>query len=269
MKSISTRRRILKLACAATAALSLFGTAAHADMLDDIRAAKKIRVAIAMGTPLFAFVDAQLKPTGSDVETARMIAKDLGVELELVEITTAARVPTIQARKADILVSSLGVTPERKKAVDFSVPYATLNIIVAGPENVAISDYKDLVGKRIAVSRATVNDQMVTQNSKGADIARFEDDATLITAVVSGQVDIVSTQNAVLYAMNEKRVGKPPLVTKFVQQELNLGIALPQGETRLKDWLDTWIKANMASGKLNAMFKGFHNRDLPADLVQR
>ena len=267
--NMKSRRHILKLALIAATALSLFTSTAHADMLDDIKAAKKLRVAVAMGTPLFAFVDAQMKPTGSDVETARMIAKEMGVELELVEITTAARVPTIQTRKADILISSLGVTPERKKAVDFSVPYATLNIIVAGPENVAIADYKDLIGKRIAVSRATVNDQMVTQNSKGADIARFEDDATLITAVVSGQVDIVSTQNAVLAAMNEKRVGKPPLVTKFVQQELNLGIALPQGETRMKEWLDTWVKTNMASGKLNTMFKSFHNRDLPGDLVQR
>ena len=176
--------------------------------------------------------------------------------------------PTIQTRKADILVANLGITAERKKAVDFSVPYATLNIIVAGPDNVEIKDYKDLTGKRIAVTRATVNDQMVTQNSKGAEIVRFEDDATLITAVVSGQVDIVSTQTAVLAAMNEKRSGAK-LATKFVQQELNLGIALPQGETELKSWLDGWIKKKVADGELNTVFKKFHNRDLPADLTQR
>jgi polar amino acid transport system substrate-binding protein len=264
-----TLKTLAKLGMAATAAWLAFAPAASADQLDDIMKAKKIRVAVAMGVPLFAYMDAQVKPTGSDVETARMIAKDMGVELELVEITNAARVPTVQTRKADILVANLGITPERKKAVDFTVPYATLNIIVAGPEGVAIKDYADLTGKRIGVTRATVNDQMVTQNAKGAEIARFEDDATLITAVVSGQVDIVSTQTAVLAAMNEKRGGKNPLSTKFVQQELNLGIALPQGETRLKEWLDNWIKTNFTNGQLNATFKKYHNRDLPADLTQR
>jgi polar amino acid transport system substrate-binding protein len=262
-------KTLAKIGMAAAAAWLAFAPAASADQLDDIMKAKKIRVAVAMGVPLFAFVDAQVKPTGSDVETARMIAQDMGVELELVEITNAARVPTIQTRKADILVANLGITPERKKAVDFTVPYATLNIIVAGPASAAIKEYGDLTGKRIGVTRATVNDQMVTQNAKGAEIVRFEDDATLITAVVSGQVDIVSTQTAVLAAMNDKRGGKNPLETKFVQQELNLGIALPQGETRLKEWLDNWIKTNFTNGKLNATFKKFHNRDLPADLVQR
>lgn len=262
-------KTLARLSVAAAAAWLSFAPVAQADQLDDIMKAKKIRVAVAMGVPLFAFVDAQVKPTGSDVETARMIAKDMGVELELVEITNAARVPTVQTRKADILVANLGITPERKKAVDFTVPYATLNIIVAAPESMAIKDYADLAGKRIGVTRATVNDQMVTQNAKGAEIVRFEDDATLITAVVSGQVDIVSTQTAVLAAMNEKRGGKNPLMTKIVQQELNLGIALPQGETRLKEWLDNWIKTNVANGQLNATFKKYHHRDLPADLVQR
>lgn len=105
------------------------------------------------------------------------------------------------------------------------MPCATLNIIVAGPDSVAIKDYSDLTGKRIAVTRATVNDKVVTQNAKAAEIVRFEDDATLITAVVSGEVDIVSTQTAVLAAMNGRRSGAK-LATKFVQQELNLGIAL-------------------------------------------
>jgi polar amino acid transport system substrate-binding protein len=68
--------------------------------------------------------------------------------------------------------------------------------------------------------------------------------------------------------MNEKRSGAK-LATKFVQQELNLGIALPQGETELKSWLDGWIKKKVADGELNTVFKKFHNRDLPADLTQR
>jgi len=255
-------------AVAAAALMTLSVAPAMADSLADIKAAGKVRIAVAMGVPLFAFVDSNLKPTGSDVETARMIADALGVELELVEITNAARVPTIQARKADILVADLAITAERQKVIDFTVPYATLDIIVAAQPSVAISGYADLAGKRIGVTRATVNDTLVSKEAPGAEPVRFEDDATLITALASKQVDIVSTQTAVLAAINEKRADDP-LEVKFVQQSLDLGIAVPQGEPQLRDWLNGWIKDNFANGKLPAMFKSFHNRDLPADLTSR
>jgi polar amino acid transport system substrate-binding protein len=259
-------RTILGLAAAALMAFAV--VPAKADSLADIKAAGKVRIAVAMGVPLFAFVDKDLKPTGSDVETARMIAKSLGVDLELVEITNAARVPTIQARKADILVADLAITPERQKVIDFSIPYATLDIIVGAPPSEKIADYPDLAGKRIGVTRATVNDLLISQQAKEAIPVRFEDDATLITAVASKQVDIVSTQNAVLAAINEKRPDSP-LDVKFVQQSLDLGIAIPKEEPQLRDWLNAWIRENFANGSLNAMFKSFHNRDLPADLTER
>jgi len=260
-------RGLLKLAAAAAVLWVAAAPVAQAESLDDIQSAKKVRIAVAMGVPLFAFVDDKLQPTGSDVETAKMIAKALGAELELVQITNAARVPTIQTGKADLLVADLAITEERKKAVDFTIPYATLNIEVAAPAGVAVKDYADLAGKRIGVTRATVNDTLVTKNAKDAEIVRFEDDATLITAAVSGQVDIVSTQSAVVAEMNKARSDK--LETKFVQQELNLGIALPKGEPKLKAWLDDWIKTHFADGSLNATFKTFHARDLPADLITR
>jgi polar amino acid transport system substrate-binding protein len=258
---------MLKVAAAAAALWVAAAPLAQAESLDDIQSTKKVRIAVAMGVPLFAFVDDKLQPTGSDVETAKMIAKDLGAELELVQITNAARVPTIQTHKADLLVADLAITDERKKAVDFTIPYATLNIVVAAPAGVAVKDYADLAGKRIGVTRATVNDMLVSQNAKDAEIVRFEDDATLITAAVSGQVDIVSTQNAVVDEMNKARSDK--LEIKFVQKELNLGIALPKGEPKLKAWLNDWIRKHFADGSLNATFKKFQNRDLPADLVDR
>ena len=83
--------------CIALALVAGVAQAAMADQLDDIKKAGKIRVAIAMGTPLFSFADANLQPTGSDVDTATQLAKDLGVKLEIVSVTNAARVPTLQA----------------------------------------------------------------------------------------------------------------------------------------------------------------------------
>lgn len=168
-----------------------------------------------------------MNPSGSDAETARVLAKAMGPSWNW-RRSTMPRVPTIQTRKADILIGSLAITPERKRAIDFTIPYATLDIIVAGITTIAVKTYADLAGKRIGVTRATVNNVMVSQNARGAEIIRFEDDATLITAAVSGQLGLVSTQTAVLDSMKQKRASSR-LEVKFVQRELNLGTAIPKG----------------------------------------
>jgi len=116
------------------AAFIALAAPAHADALSDIKAAGKIRIAIDIGVPLFSYIDVNLQPAGSDVENRQDDRKDLGVQLELVQRSpNAARVPTIQTHKADILVGNLAITAERKKVVDFTVPYATLESLSPGP----------------------------------------------------------------------------------------------------------------------------------------
>lgn len=56
-------------------------------------------------------LDDSMKPTGSDVETAKLLAKDWGLELEFVQTTGAPRIPNLQTNKADIVISTLGGMP--------------------------------------------------------------------------------------------------------------------------------------------------------------
>lgn len=253
----------------ALAALMLAGItqAALADQFDDIKKAGKIRVAIAIGTPLFSYTDANMQPTGSDVDTATELAKDLGVKLEIVPITTAARVPTIQAQRADLVISSLSITEERAKVVDFSIPYSAITIMVAAPKDMKIASYADLAGKRIGLTRATTNDTITTKEAKGAEIMRYEDDATLITSVVTGQVDIFSSTPSNMGEVNKRAPGKN-YEMKFSQLDSGLGITMNKGEPKLKEWINAWVTTNIKSGKLNTIYKKYHGRDLPTTVFK-
>ena len=242
--------------------------AAMADQLDDIKKAGTLRVAIAIGTPLFSFADANLKPTGSDVDAAALLAQDLGVKLDLVQITNAARIPTLQAKRADLVISSLSITPEREKVVDFSIPYSAITIMVGGPKDIKVKDYADLAGKRIGLTRATTNDTLTTKEAKGAEIMRYEDDATLITSVVTGQVDLFSSTPSNMGEMI-KRAPAKNLEMKFSQKDFDLGIAMNKDQPKLKEWINNWVVANMKNGKLNAIYKKYHGRDLPASVTQK
>ena len=130
------KRQLYAAAVAMTCMVALGTTAAaHADLLDDIMKAKKIRIATDLAIPPSGMMDANLKPTGSDVETAQLLAKDLGLELEFVQTTGATRIPNVQTNKADIIISTLSVTPERAKVIDFTKPYAALQSVVGVPED--------------------------------------------------------------------------------------------------------------------------------------
>ena len=230
---------------------------AHADLLDDIKAAKKIRVAIDLGVPPYGMTDSQMNPSGSDVETARLLAKDLGVELEIVQTTGANRIPFLQTGKADIVISSLSVTPEREKVIDFSVPYAQILSVIAGPKAVVIKGFEDLGGKRVASTRGTTNDKLATEGAKDAQMVRFDDDATLITAVSSGQVDIVATSPALVKTIRENSPQRE-IEVKFVMKGFPLGIGLRKGEAKLQKWINEWIQTNSTNGQLVAIHKKFH-----------
>jgi len=255
---MKTPRSFLLRTLLASAALMAFGAgSAHADLLKDIREAKKIRIALDTGSPPYGFVDDAMKPVGSDVETAQLLAQDLGVALEMVQTTSPNRIPFLQTGKADIVVASLSVTPEREKVIDFSVPYAQILAVVAGPKGVDIKGFDDLQGKRVATTRGSNNDKVVTQGAKGAQIVRFDDDATLVTAAVSGQADVIATSPAIVNTVLAKSPQKD-LVQKFVMQKVPLGVGLRKNEPELKAWINDWITKNTDNGKLVAIYKKYH-----------
>src|SRR6266404_7537374 len=107
----------------AIAAVAMMGVvqAASADVLDEIKKAGKIRIAIDLGVPPYGMTDDKLQPTGLDVEAARLLAKDWGLEFEHVPTTGASRIPALQTGKADLVISSLSYTAERAKVIDFSL----------------------------------------------------------------------------------------------------------------------------------------------------
>src|SRR3978361_841444 len=85
------KKIVAPMALAITALVAVMSLA-HADALDDIKKAGKIRIAIDLGVPPYGMTDDKMQATGSDIETARALAKDWGVEFEHVPTTGASRI---------------------------------------------------------------------------------------------------------------------------------------------------------------------------------
>ena len=105
--------------------LALAAPAFAQSALDDILKAKKVlKIAIPTDSPPYGFVGTDLKPQGLDVDMANYIGAKLGVKVELVPVTSANRIPYLQTKKADLVISTLGKNPEREKVIDFTAAYS-------------------------------------------------------------------------------------------------------------------------------------------------
>ena len=259
--------KIRSIAGAAIVAFALMGAAAHADELDDIRQAKKIRIAIDLSTAPDGMTDANMQPSGRDVEVGRLLAHDLGVEMEIVNATGPTRIPLLQTNKADLVISTLSITPERAKIIDYSLPYTALQSVVAAPKDVNIKGMADLAGKTVGVTRGTTQDTDLTRDAVGATIMRFDDDNTMMAAAASGQADVVSTSVSLINTINKKNPNHQ-FEPKFVQRNFMTGIGMRKGEPKLLEWVNGWVRTNVKNGKLNEIEKKYHGSGFPDEVVK-
>ncbi|WP_460874283.1 transporter substrate-binding domain-containing protein [Paralcaligenes ginsengisoli] len=239
--------------------------ASYADGLAAIKAAGVLKVATSLSVTPYTYTNGEMQPDGSDVATAKQLAKDLGVELKIVGVPVASRIPMLQTGKADLVISVLSMSPERAKVIDFSRPYSLIREVIIAPRNVAVKGYGDLVGKAVGVTRGTVEDKLVTENAKGAEIKRYEDVATLITAAVSGQVQYVATGLVSLDELNKKTGNR--FESKFVMKDFMLAIGLRKGNPELDKWVDQWVQTNLENGRLNKIFRHYHHVDLSPEVM--
>ena len=203
---MNRRSILLSLILSATA---LAAPLAHAEALDDILKAKVLRVAVPQDFPPFGSVGPDMKPVGYDIDVAALLAKGLGVKLELVPVTSANRIPYLNTKKVDLVISSLGKNPEREKVIDFSAAYAPFFSGVFGTAEQAISKADQLAGKTVGVTRGAVEDLELSKIAPANTIIkRFEDNNATISAFLSGQVPLIATGNVVAGAIVEKQAAK-------------------------------------------------------------
>ncbi|MFG1362545.1 transporter substrate-binding domain-containing protein [Xanthobacter versatilis] len=267
----SDRRNFLRAAFAAGALLGALApvalsTAARADTLDDIMRAGVIRIAVPQDFPPFGSVGVDLKPLGYDIDVANLIAAKLGVKAELVPVTSANRIPYLQTKKVDLVISSLGKNPEREKVMDFSVAYAPFFNGIFGPADVKVEKVEDIAGMTVGVTRGSVEDLELTKVAPPtADIKRYEDNNSTISAFLSGQVKVVATGNVVAAAILARNPPKKPQVKVLIKNS-PCYVGLNKDEPKLLEKVNAIITAAKADGSLEKISQKWLGAPLPADL---
>ena len=246
-----TRRGFAALLAAGTGMALLGVPAAGAATPDEIKQSGTLCVGVLVDYPPFGGTDANQQPAGYDADVAALMAKSLGVKLELVPVTGPNRIPDLLTNKIDVLIATFGITTERAKQVLFSNPYSALTVYVLAPKSLNIKGAEDLKSVSIGVARASTQDSAITAMApEGTQIKRFNDDATALQALISGQVQALGASNTVL-AQLTKDYPDMEIEPKITLKSQANGMAFRKSDTALRDYANTFIAEIVKNGELS------------------
>ena len=205
---------------------------------------KKLVVAVSPDYAPFEFktlVDGKDQVVGSDIKLAQAIADELGVKLEVTTMSFDNVLSSLQAGKADIAISGISVTDERKKQVDFALPYMKVSIGVVSPKDKVIKDVKELEGKTLIVTKGTTAETYFEKNYPNIKLQKYDQYSDAYQALLDGRGDAFSTDNTEVLAWALENKGYEVGITSLGDPD-TIAPAVQKGNKELLDFINKDIK---------------------------
>ena len=254
--------KFTKLLTAAAVALPVMATQALAD-LTDILDAGVVKIAVPESFAPFGALGATGEYEGYDVDVAKLVAENLGVELELVPVTSNQRIPFLETDRVDLVIATMGANPERAKSIWFSSAYAPFFSGAFASSDKSITSVADLAGMSVGLTSGTLEDLELTKIApETTEIVRFGDNAATRAAFESGQVDVLVSGNTVAAAISAADASAD-IETKFILKESPAFIGVKKGNLDLLLWVNTFILHKTLGGELNEFSKTWLGQELP------
>ena len=234
---------------------------AWGDGIRRIKAAGKVVFAMpgSMVPPQYYHDPSTNQPVGYDVEVAKMIAKDLGVEPVFEEAVVAARVIGLQAGKYDVVMGGTANTPARALSIAFTrgyVPYQQVLLVRADSKLSAIEELND-PKYTITVQIGATAEYAARQMFPKANIKPLQiNEAMLEVATGRADADLVELYLAAPFTKNQPTVKVLGGLEKPVVTATEYGcLACRASDMALRQWLDNWLYWYDTHGILPALYE--------------
>jgi glutamate transport system substrate-binding protein len=218
-----------------------------------LKEAGKVTVGTKFDQPLFGLKNLEGKPEGFDVEIAKIIAGEMGIQpdnITWVETVSANREPFIQQGKVDYVVATYTINDKRKQVVDFAGPYfeAGQDIMVKKGNPLGIKGPEDLAGKKVCSVAGSTPAENIRTNYPQAQLVEFDVYSKCAEALKNDQVQAVTTDNVILLGLISKDQEAFELVDKPFTKE-PYGIGLKKGDTAFRDFINDTLEKAVKDGR--------------------
>jgi polar amino acid transport system substrate-binding protein len=209
----------------------------------DVAQRKRWKIGVKCDFPPFGYINRQNKNAGYDVDVARRFAElafGRRNRVSLTCVTTPSRIPALQRKDVDIIISTLTWTSAREDIIDYSYPYynATGRLLV--PNNSNIRRLTDLRGKRIATTRGSIYDRYIGNCFGSATKVLTDSPVTALENLSSGRADVFMFDDTFLLGIAANDRNLKLTTNKFLA--VPYGIGIRKGEADMKRWVDAAIR---------------------------
>jgi len=251
--------KYIKLAITALlgAVLSLPATAASSG-LEQINQRGTLRVGMSTFVP-WAMRNTQGELIGFEIDVAKRLAKDSGWKVEFVPTAWDGIIPALLAKKFDVIIGGMSITPERAKSVFFTTPYSHSGVQVAANKDLAsgFSSFDDFNSRKvkIAARRGAFTVQIARETFPKAKILQFDDDAQAFQEVLNGNAHavIASSPKPEFEVIKHENILFLPFSERLSKG--NEAFAVRLGEEDKKAFFDQWIQARTQDGWLSERYE--------------
>ena len=222
---------------------------------------KVLKVAIDPTYEPFTYKTADGTPTGFDVDIALAVCAELKRQCEFVEQVWDSMIPGLQARKYDVIISSMSITADRQRVVDFTDKYYNTPSKIVVKNTIKFDGPASLKGKKLGVLKGSTMEKYANGELKklGVMITPYEAQDQVYLDIRSGRLDgTVADVLEVTAGFLSKPEGQdygvvgPELFTpKYFGQ--GVGIAMRKGRADLLAEVNAAIKAIRADGTYKAI----------------
>ena len=213
--------------------------------------AQPLRVAAEGAYPPFSFVGPDGEVAGFDIDIAQELCKRLNRPCEIEAVEFDSLIPSLLARKFDIIVASLTITEERAKRVDFTIPYYRNKLQFVAAKDVDFPFHLDgISGKTIGAQRSSVSAAWLKDNlDDKATIRLYPDTEAAFLDLQTGRLDLVLNDILGSYDFLNRPEGEDyDYFGNPVLEDDRIGIALRKGEDQLKNDLNNAIRSMLTDG---------------------
>ena len=233
---------------------------------------KSIRIATEGEYPPFNQLDAKDQPIGFDVDIAKALCRKMAATCSFEVLDWDALIPSLNAGKVDAIVSSMSITPEREKTIDFTNKYYNTPPAIAVPKDSTITEATDegLKGKTIGAQSSTTHANYASAHLKDAELKLYPSPDEYKLDLANGRIDAVIDDVVVLSEWVKSDAGNccKMLGTLKIDPEINgigAGIGLRKGDTALKDKFNAAIAAIRADGTYKKIQDKYFDFDVYGD----
>ena len=208
----------------------------------------KLRAAINLGNPILAKLDVNQQPIGVSVDLAHELAKRLGVPLELLVVTGAAKsVAALNEQQAD--VGFFAIDPLRSAEIAFTAPYVLIEgcYLVRQDSLIQNNAQVDKVGNRIAVGTGSAYDLFLSREIKHAQLVREANVASVVEAFLEQGLEVAA---GIKQALQSKAQANPKLRLldgHFMVIEQAMGVPKKYG-AEVADFVNAFVSEMKTSG---------------------